>query len=904
MRLVSATVRNYRLHDEVTVGFDPARTVIGGPNESGKSTLIEAIHRCLFLKATTTGELKRGMDSTRHHGHPEVEVHFETRGAEYQLAKRFSGANGTTRLTQVGGRTWQGPEAEERLAELLGVDDLSGARVTPERVKKQWAHLWVWQGESGEDPSGCVVGQRVALLDQLQKMGGAVAMQSALDGRVSLHFSQERDQVFTLAGNPKRGSELEKAQTEAQQAEDALAAAVARLDSLRRAVDDNEAAASSIARTAAELDDIGRQRREVAEQLSQVDELRRAEEIQAATVSGIREKLELAEDVEEDITELSRSIAALQRSLEPKIEELGLLDSRLAELRTTRSEVEQAYDRALATTRAARLAKELAAAYVDRFQREARAAELGARLERVRTLENDIDLIRSRIAELAPIEQKGLEELQALENKLVRASAALSAMATEVEVVAADRPVRVGEARLDPGARQTVSDPTDLAVGDTVRIRIYPGGGDALARVREEVRDFKAALQSSLDGSGVGSVAQAAEVVTRRADLQSQLASKEAALEEWNAEDLALQLKEVQEKSTSIGADIKRKSEQLAAGEAPGTLLEAQAWLDREAERLQGVEPEEIRARAALDAASQQLADCENQSSASREALEQERQRLTGLSAQLELLRSTHGDDDARGRRLAETRETKARVDAEFEATREALQALQPSLLEADRDRLQRAWEETDRQRRDAETKYAVSQAALRSDGADDPYAAVAQARARRDAANEHRETVERKSAALRLVDDLFRQEQQALADQFSRPLAEKITSYVQCLFGPEAVVDVIFEEDRFEGVQLVRPAVSGSESFDSLSEGAREQVAAAVRLAIAELLATDHDGSLPVVFDDAFAYSDPERANTLQRMLDLGAARGLQIIVLTCNPSDYASLGARQVVLACVSSA
>jgi hypothetical protein len=32
--------------------------------------------------------------------------------------------------------------------------------------------------------------------------------------------------------------------------------------------------------------------------------------------------------------------------------------------------------------------------------------------------------------------------------------------------------------------------------------------------------------------------------------------------------------------------------------------------------------------------------------------------------------------------------------------------------------------------------------------------------------------------------------------------------------------------------------------------------------------------------------------------MLDLGASRGLQIIVLSCNPADYAALGARQVNL------
>ena len=82
---------------------------------------------------------------------------------------------------------------------------------------------------------------------------------------------------------------------------------------------------------------------------------------------------------------------------------------------------------------------------------------------------------------------------------------------------------------------------------------------------------------------------------------------------------------------------------------------------------------------------------------------------------------------------------------------------------------------------------------------------------------------------------------------------------------------------------------------FGALSGGTKEQVAAAVRLAMAEVLAENYGGCLPLVFDDAFAYSDPERVQTLQRMLYLAADRGLQIIVLTCNPSDYAGLGANR---------
>ena len=68
---------------------------------------------------------------------------------------------------------------------------------------------------------------------------------------------------------------------------------------------------------------------------------------------------------------------------------------------------------------------------------------------------------------------------------------------------------------------------------------------------------------------------------------------------------------------------------------------------------------------------------------------------------------------------------------------------------------------------------------------------------------------------------------------------------------------------------------------------------AIAFRLAMAEILAQEHDGCLPVFLDDAFTNSDPVRVALLQRMLDLAATRGLQIILLTCTPNDYSAFGA-----------
>ena len=106
-------------------------------------------------------------------------------------------------------------------------------------------------------------------------------------------------------------------------------------------------------------------------------------------------------------------------------------------------------------------------------------------------------------------------------------------------------------------------------------------------------------------------------------------------------------------------------------------------------------------------------------------------------------------------------------------------------------------------------------------------------------------------------------------------------------------------DENQFQELQIARPGHEISAcQFNQLSGGTREQVAAAFRLAMAEILAETHGGCLPLVFDDAFAYSDPEQVQILQRMLDLAASRGLQVIVLTCSPIDYAALGAKQVAL------
>jgi uncharacterized protein YhaN len=71
---------------------------------------------------------------------------------------------------------------------------------------------------------------------------------------------------------------------------------------------------------------------------------------------------------------------------------------------------------------------------------------------------------------------------------------------------------------------------------------------------------------------------------------------------------------------------------------------------------------------------------------------------------------------------------------------------------------------------------------------------------------------------------------------------------------------------------------------FDVLSTGAREQFGAAIRVSMAEVLAKAYEGTLPVLFDDAFANSDSERQAGVYRMLEIASDRGMQVFLLTCD--------------------
>lgn len=895
MRLLAVTLRHYRLHRDTTVEFDPLRTLIGGPNEAGKSTLMEAIHHALFLKARTGGEIQKAMLSRANPLPPEVELRFEAAGAVHHLHKRFGGpSKGSTVLRdETSGRSWQGDEAESHLAGLLGVDPQLGRN----EISRQWAHLWIRQGESGEDPSAHATAQKDPLLARLQQQGGAVLMQSERDAQVAAAFQAEVERTFTRSPQQKArtDSPLGRAREDLTESEAALEVARAIALRLDQAVTDFETAETALAEIARVLPGFERELAGLEARQQQVGELRRLEEKQhLEAVDAARRHRELLES-DQQVRTARTTLERRQAELAPKQAGLHQRQEAVTALRERLAAAESLSQEAAGRSRGARLDYERARAEAERLQQEERVGALRATASRIAAVRAELTPLAGELADLPKLGPAELKDLRELDSQSALATAALEAMSASIERLTGEAPLTVAGVPLEPGATRVLTDETELIFGDgRERLLLRPGGGTRLAEARQRVHDGRAALTRALDRLGIDSLASAQRIGERRQDLQARIASLSQALTALDAEAVEKERARAEFQLAALEAEAVRRREAAPEAPIPATAEEAATRMTAARQTLGETEQHEQQARAAHQSLTGAARKAVEELTADQLSLRQEQDQIAALTTRLQLLVEQRGEEAARLQQIAAAERTKSEAESRLAATRLGLAELKPEELQHDLERLKRIVARQQTERASAHEAIAAARALLANDGAADPRTALALAEARVDAARETLAVAERKARAVQRLQQLFAEEQRALSRRFTAPLAERISGYLQCLFGPGARAEVRLDEKGFSGLELIRPAGEAF-AFPSLSGGTREQLAAAVRLAMTELLAANHDGCLPVVFDDAFAYADPLRVQALQRMLDLAARRGLQVIVLSCTPADYRALGARE---------
>ncbi|MCY4359613.1 MAG: AAA family ATPase [Cyanobacteria bacterium MAG APA_bin_95] len=884
MRLAHCRICNVRVHRELSLDFAPGLTLIGGANETGKSTLLEALHRVLFLKSTAGGAVVDQLHSRTHQGIPTVNLEFEARGKCWRLHKQFGGARGRTELYPSGGLPLMGQEAEEMLATLLESDGPLDGRRGSAALDRCWAHLWVVQGQAGNNPlQDRQTYPLEQLIRQLEQRGGA-ALQSLLDQQVADRIDEQLGATFTNLGRtprPRKHSSLWKAEQQ-------KASATQELARTEQLVQEEKSVSQQLAQV---RDDLAQARGQLGDIKKRLPQLRRLQNqclMQNKELDTLNVRVERLEQDQHSLKELSRAARQHKLDREQCLQQEQALAQQLKNARQIRAEHQQQYNHLRERD-----------AYLSHRLRQLQCWKEQRRLQQdIETLQHQQQArqrLQDDLRRLPPVGLAQMKELRALDGRRRDCRTRRDAMAATVELLHAQarREVRLGERVLSVGQPFQLTGTAELRMGDDVTVRISPGGDQAaLAQADQNATQ---ALDEKLRQWGIASVDAADEILRERQGLEQQLKAQLQQADPGTLQRLQEELAHVEIRRRQLAQDAPGKADGASTQEDPLTAAALEQQLREHQHTSQQVKQRYRQAEDALKAAEQEVNAVKTRQAQVQTTLQVLASREQSRLAQVQKLLATHGTMEALETRYTQEKGEQAKARARLGELRQQLQetlAPEPDTPDVIIPRLERQEATLQTRQQQLLNDEGQLQERCRSIISQDPPTALEQAQAALEQAQEQWEHQHQLGAALLLLKDRFRQAQADLSNRYTKPLAQAISSYLAPLHpeqqGP--ICQMGYSRDTgLQGLQLWRGR--NIYNFAQLSGGMREQLSAALRLSMADVLKDRHDNSLPLIFDDAFTNTDPERIPMVSKMLNTAAANGLQVILLTCDPQAYESL-------------
>ena len=894
MRLLQCTLNSIRRHQALELSFHPGLTLITGANETGKSSLVEALHRTLFLKSTATGAPVQRLRSLSHSGHPQVSLRFEARGLDWNLQKRFSGQSGTTSLTGSGQEPRLGAEAEEHLADLLGVDDIIGSRQAGKVLPSRWAHLWVMQGEAGREllALGGDHYDLNGLIDQLEQQAGA-ALQSPIDQ----HLHEQLNQLVS-ASLTTRGSRHQSRLWHCEQA----------VEQQRELLNEAINALTTYEQASGELDNLDEEQRRLENEQRptleaerrRLQTLQQQQERSAAERKALQQQLAPMEQQCKQLALQQRNLQQALKALQHKQQELQQLDQALGQsgeavssADTQLSGLRQQHEQHQRARQELEQRGQQLRRLEEQTQLQQRLRQLQQQRQQHQALQNRQRDLNAAIDALPAPTDDALRAIKQQHSRLEALAIRIEAMASTITLQRSDQTVRLNGTPLTIGSPQQCANSSSITIGEGVELLITPGGGDGLEAISREHHKLQTAVASHLQQWNVASMAaleercqQRSTLTTQQAVLQQQqgsfvpdAGSKEETQLKQRLQDLAVELQDGDQTTLAAHSSM------------PFEALQAELKACRERYR---------QANDAMQGSHKQLQVLEAVAASHKQQLQQlqlKRETLLaetrGLDQQCKGLVRDQGEPEVLAANLKQ-------VETQIQDLRLSLQALAPGTTDPEDAsavtkrqllELQRQEQALQQRLQHLSGERGALLERCRSLGSKDPYGAKEAAERQLDQAEAaHRHEALQVRAQQHLL-NLFDAARSDLSHRYTAPLSDSIAGYLQPLL-----------EHQGDGCNLTYGAKEGLTNltlqrqglelpFLSLSGGMKEQLNAALRLALADTLRAGHDGCLPVLFDDAFTNTDPERLDTVLSMLRRAVDRGLQVIVLSCDGRAYEAI-------------
>lgn len=867
MRLLRLSIENWRGIEHRDIEFAEGVTLIEGPNEIGKSTIIEAV-RTLFSEPDSSK--KKAIKAIQPVGRDVgSSVEAEIRMGPYHIvyAKTFNrGASTTLRVLAPKPAQLTGREAHDRVTQMM----------TESMDIALWQALLVDQGE------------KVALAHLKDSAGLARALDEAAgssasgdeDGGFLAAIQGEYEKYFTLrTGRPKFVAQ-EDAYLRARQAFDVARESLAAIEAditahdrclaeVRRLESQLPQLRSKLAQHEETWKSVTSLREQVAAQAKEVEV---AEELRVATAKAHAERRELVAAIDVSRRELGEAESRQQPGqrladdLQHKCKQAQLvIDDLKKKLRFEREQLKLAQDD-------------------ERYLADSEALTRNAkRLEELRKIARDRQAALASASSIT-IDPAGLGRWRSAEQSRAVAVSARDAAATTFTVSAEQHlHVEIGDEAVELGqgdsTRRSVAEAVDIRIANVAAIRITPS--QSVADLQDKVEEADRAINAFREESGLDDL-DAATAACERKSLALQEADRLKARQQDILQDATQEELEQSVHALQVHCDRyregRRSTEPLPGDSAAATAIvmaRRQAVIAREA---------------SLESAQETYASLQQELDAARQSSQLARQELIALGArlaqreeQLQRARTDVSDDDV-SRRSDSAANSAQHAAIRLKDLQEQLESVAPDALELQLQNARGAHERAERDLAAQQQQLAVLADRLQQSRADGRYETLEAAERTLEETRRRHEETERKAAAVQLLWNTINKHRDAARKFYVKPLQEALGRLGSIVFGADFDVDI-------DEAWTIRSETRDGQTldFNSLSIGTQEQLGILLRLAAAQIVAKQ--GGVPLIIDDALGFSDPDRLASMGAAI-AAAGRDCQIILLTCTPGRFAHVG------------
>ncbi|KAB1661416.1 AAA family ATPase [Pseudoclavibacter sp. CFCC 13796] len=881
MRLTQIELTDFRGISHRTIAFGAGVTVVEGPNEVGKSSVLEAMRLVREYKSSSRHRSIRNVQPVGRDAGPEVAISMQTGPYTLTMRKRWL-VQPITELTVTApkGESLSGDDAHDRFVQILR-----------ETVDMGLLHaLEVQQGDSLDQPE---LAQLPALQTALETSADDFDGYDELLARVESEYTQ----YFTATGRPVR------AVRDARQQLADLAQQYRDLRDRSREMDEAADAHAVCRRLAADAAErLEQARTDVADLTRSSAELRvlqeglasaeREHESAQQRLGALRDQLQARRAMNDELEDL-RQQAETQR-VEAERLELSQTDAQTHARQTAERVASATTALADARERARRCEHELS-----RRRDHDELNRLGAQLERATASEAQLRAAEA-VLRVQHIDDKKLRRLTKLQTEVHVATRMRDAAAAQVTAtrLGGDAVVLDGSA-LDAGAVREVAvhDHVRIEVEGVVRVDVAPAA--KTSELDADVQHAQSALERALNRDGVATFedAEHSAELRRTADAERQRAETELrALLEVD-DDVPEAIAELRARVETLRARLHSDNEPSEPGEAAEptrrdsadlAVLESRSSDARD--RLDDTEHEVTLAQQANERARERLTEAATAAVRAAEAYKAALAECERLTARIDSDRQSLGDVALN--ELMDQAERSLQSAAEgVEQARRRLQNADAEKIELQAENARRLVQSTTAELEDVRTQRDELQGRLKLLAGQGIYDRLQVVCTDLVTAHEHVARTNRAAQAVSTLRETLLRHRDEAQQRYVAPFRRQIERLGRSVFGRDFAVEVS------PTLQIASRTLNGRTiPFDSLSAGAREQLALIGRLACAQLVSSD-DGA-PVVLDDTLGFADPERLEMLNAVLSqLGGSA--QVIVLTCQPRRFARIGgAKQVHL------